>query len=228
LHYNGTRTTPDLLLASSDISKLTRRKIIDDPGSAHKPIIASITIGGKSMTMKVCDELKARTKEKQWTVALSNIADWAGIEAVAEFGRRTGHDCLEKHLHRLEEEMEKTHLIRCLAEEMVMTHLIRCPALKTTQTHLIRCPALKTRTWSLIVKPTGGNGEDPSDSLQEKMEKTHLIRCSKEEMEKTHLIRCLAINPHALYVTYRRKSGEAPSQIRRGNGEDLPDSVSSP
>ncbi|VDO11299.1 unnamed protein product, partial [Rodentolepis nana] len=28
------------------------------------------------------------------------------------------------------------------------------------------------------VKPTGGNGEDPSDSLQEKMEKTHLIRCS--------------------------------------------------
>ncbi|VDO11838.1 unnamed protein product [Rodentolepis nana] len=78
------------------------------------------------------------------------------------------------------------------------------------------------------VKPTGGNGEDPSDSLQEKMEKTHLIRCSKEEMEKTHLIRCLAINPHALYVTYRRKSGEAPSQIRRGNGEDLPDSVSGP
>ncbi|VDN99174.1 unnamed protein product [Rodentolepis nana] len=83
------------------------------------------------------------------------------------------------HLIRCsKEEMEKTHLIRCLAEEMVMTHLIRCPALKTTQTHLIRCPALKTRTWSLIVKPTGGNGEDPSDSLQEKMEKTHLIRCS--------------------------------------------------
>ncbi|VDO08726.1 unnamed protein product [Rodentolepis nana] len=54
------------------------------------------------------------------------------------------------------------------------------------------------------------------------MEKTHLIRCSKEEMEKTHLIRCLAINPHALYVTYRRKSGEAPSQIRRGNGEVPP------
>ncbi|VDO00884.1 unnamed protein product [Rodentolepis nana] len=44
-------------------------------------------------------------------------------------------------------------------------------------------------------------------------------------MEKTHLIRCLAINPHALYVTYRRKSGEAPSQIRRENGEDPPDSV---
>ncbi|VDN97854.1 unnamed protein product [Rodentolepis nana] len=33
LHYNGSRTTPDLLLASSDISEHTRRKIIDDPGS---------------------------------------------------------------------------------------------------------------------------------------------------------------------------------------------------
>ncbi|VDN97702.1 unnamed protein product [Rodentolepis nana] len=41
LHYNGTRTTPDLLLGSSDISELTRRKINDDPGSGHKPVIAS-------------------------------------------------------------------------------------------------------------------------------------------------------------------------------------------
>ncbi|VDO09719.1 unnamed protein product [Rodentolepis nana] len=40
LHYNGTRTTPDLLLASSDISEHTRRKIIDDSGSGHKPVIA--------------------------------------------------------------------------------------------------------------------------------------------------------------------------------------------
>ncbi|VDO12609.1 unnamed protein product [Rodentolepis nana] len=30
LHYNGTRTTPDLLLASSAISELARRKIIED------------------------------------------------------------------------------------------------------------------------------------------------------------------------------------------------------
>ncbi|VDO11671.1 unnamed protein product [Rodentolepis nana] len=40
LHYNGTRTIPDLLLPSSDISEHTRRKIIDDPGSGHKPVIA--------------------------------------------------------------------------------------------------------------------------------------------------------------------------------------------
>ncbi|VDO16268.1 unnamed protein product [Rodentolepis nana] len=53
LHYNGTRTTPHLLLASSDISEHTRRNKIDDPGSDHKPVIASITIGSKSMTRKV-------------------------------------------------------------------------------------------------------------------------------------------------------------------------------
>ncbi|VDO11646.1 unnamed protein product [Rodentolepis nana] len=48
-----------------------------------------------------CNKLKARTKEKQWIVALSDIADWPRIEAVAEFRLRTGHDCLAKHLHRL-------------------------------------------------------------------------------------------------------------------------------
>ncbi|VDO16795.1 unnamed protein product [Rodentolepis nana] len=37
MHYNGTRTAPDSLLASSDSSEHTRRKIIDDPGSGHKP-----------------------------------------------------------------------------------------------------------------------------------------------------------------------------------------------
>ncbi|VDN97748.1 unnamed protein product [Rodentolepis nana] len=47
LHYNGTRTTPDLLLASTDISEHTHSTIIDDSGSDHKPIIASIAIGTK-------------------------------------------------------------------------------------------------------------------------------------------------------------------------------------
>ncbi|VDO15050.1 unnamed protein product [Rodentolepis nana] len=48
-----------------------------------------------------CNEIKARTKEKQWAVAITDIADWPRIEAVAEFRLRTGHDCLAKHLHRL-------------------------------------------------------------------------------------------------------------------------------
>ncbi|VDN99573.1 unnamed protein product [Rodentolepis nana] len=41
LHYDGTRTTPDLPLASRDINEHTRRKITNDPASGHKAVIAS-------------------------------------------------------------------------------------------------------------------------------------------------------------------------------------------
>ncbi|VDO03263.1 unnamed protein product [Rodentolepis nana] len=66
LHYNGTRTTPDLLLASSDISELTRRKIIDDPDSGHKPVIVSINISSNSMTTKVLTKLSWNFKKADW------------------------------------------------------------------------------------------------------------------------------------------------------------------
>ncbi|VDO15438.1 unnamed protein product [Rodentolepis nana] len=66
LHYNGSRTTPDLLLASSDISEHTHRKIIDDPGSGHKPVIASITIGSKSISRKVPTKLSWNFKKADW------------------------------------------------------------------------------------------------------------------------------------------------------------------
>ncbi|VDO01647.1 unnamed protein product [Rodentolepis nana] len=77
------------------------------------------------------NELKARTKEKQWTVTLSDIADWPRIEAVAEFRLRTGHDCLAKHLHRLGVYTQPTCPLCNRQEEMEKAHLIRCLALKT-------------------------------------------------------------------------------------------------
>ncbi|VDO15774.1 unnamed protein product [Rodentolepis nana] len=80
-----------------------------------------------------CNEPKARTKEKQWTVALSNIAEWPRIEAVAEFRLRTGHDCLAKHLRRLRVCTQPTCPLCNLHDEMEKTHLIRCPALKATK-----------------------------------------------------------------------------------------------
>ncbi|VDO01613.1 unnamed protein product [Rodentolepis nana] len=43
-----------------------------------------------------CNELKARTAEKQWTVTLSDIAEWPENHTVDEFRLRTGHDCLAK------------------------------------------------------------------------------------------------------------------------------------
>ncbi|VDO01489.1 unnamed protein product [Rodentolepis nana] len=66
LHYNGTLTIPDLLLASTDISEHTRRKIIDDPGSSHKQTIPSITIGSKSMTRIVTTKLSWNFKKADW------------------------------------------------------------------------------------------------------------------------------------------------------------------
>nr|CUU00421.1 hypothetical transcript [Hymenolepis microstoma] len=77
------------------------------------------------------NEPKARTKEKQWTAALSNIADWPRLGAVAEFRLRTGHDCLSKQLHRIGVYAQPTRPVSDLQEEMEKTHLIRCPALQT-------------------------------------------------------------------------------------------------
>ncbi|VDO09000.1 unnamed protein product [Rodentolepis nana] len=67
LHYNETKTTPDLLLASNDNSEHTRCKIIDDPGSGHKQIIASINIGSKSITWKVPTKLSWNFKMAGWS-----------------------------------------------------------------------------------------------------------------------------------------------------------------
>ncbi|VDO10520.1 unnamed protein product [Rodentolepis nana] len=79
-----------------------------------------------------CNELKTQTKEKQWTVALSDIADWPRIEAVGEFRLLTRHDYLAKHLHRLGVYTQPPCTLCNLQEEMEKTLLIRCPALKKT------------------------------------------------------------------------------------------------
>jgi hypothetical protein len=42
LNFNGAQTTPDLLV-TTDISANTKRIILDDPGSGHKPVSANIT-----------------------------------------------------------------------------------------------------------------------------------------------------------------------------------------
>ncbi|VDO02397.1 unnamed protein product, partial [Rodentolepis nana] len=59
---------------SDDISEHTRRKIIDDPGSGHKPVIASITIGSKSMTWKVPTKLSWNFKKANWP-RFTNLLD---------------------------------------------------------------------------------------------------------------------------------------------------------
>ena len=44
IHYSGTGTNPDLLFVSSDISSATSRKVIEDPGSGHRIVLANIQL----------------------------------------------------------------------------------------------------------------------------------------------------------------------------------------
>ncbi|VDO02262.1 unnamed protein product [Rodentolepis nana] len=102
LHYNGTGTTPELLVASSNIGEHTHRKIIDDPGSVtgkiiddpgsgHKPVIASITIGRKSMTTKVPTKLSWNFKK----------ADWPRFTNLLENELHTSHINFNQHPDKL-------------------------------------------------------------------------------------------------------------------------------
>ena len=48
LQNNGTCTTRDLLLVTLDINDLTKRAVLDSPGSGHRHIIADISFGSPS------------------------------------------------------------------------------------------------------------------------------------------------------------------------------------
>ncbi|GIZ00107.1 hypothetical protein CEXT_286751 [Caerostris extrusa] len=47
IHYNGSGSTPDLLCVSTVLSPFTNRIVIEDPGSGHRQIVASIVIQGQ-------------------------------------------------------------------------------------------------------------------------------------------------------------------------------------
>nr|CDS31823.1 hypothetical protein HmN_000059400 [Hymenolepis microstoma] len=81
-----------------DKKETTILQVMDGPISFY----TMKTLIRREFKALISNELKARRKEKQWTAALSNIADWPRLEAVAEFRLRTGHDCLAKRLHRIE------------------------------------------------------------------------------------------------------------------------------
>ncbi|VDN97341.1 unnamed protein product [Rodentolepis nana] len=93
LHYNGTRTTPDILLVSTgvsehfplgfkrhhDISEHTRRisswlqatsasihAALDDPGSGHKPVMLNITIGSLLVTNQCAKKTVTPVKTKHF------------------------------------------------------------------------------------------------------------------------------------------------------------------
>lgn len=49
IHYSGSGTNPDLLIVSSDLHSKTKKQIVEDPGSGHRAIIATIQLGNNKL-----------------------------------------------------------------------------------------------------------------------------------------------------------------------------------
>ncbi|VDO13878.1 unnamed protein product, partial [Rodentolepis nana] len=134
-----------------------------------------------------CNELKARTKEKQWSEALSDIADWPRIEVVAEFGLRTGHDCLTKHLHKLGVYTQPTWPLCNLQEAMGKTHLIRCLALKTTAEK-------RSLEYAILNVQEGGVERGREVATCDPLRFCQEMLCAKKTMGRLNTIECFGLN----------------------------------
>ncbi|KAJ4447959.1 hypothetical protein ANN_09969 [Periplaneta americana] len=66
LHYNGQCTNPDLLLVSSDLQDKTTREIIEDLGSDHRAVIASIIHQDKQNNSKPKSKYSWNFRKANW------------------------------------------------------------------------------------------------------------------------------------------------------------------
>ncbi|VDO04062.1 unnamed protein product [Rodentolepis nana] len=161
------------------------------------------------------NELKARTTEKQWTVALSDI-HWPRIEAVAEFRLRTGHDCFPlmsldyvpntiayKHLHRLGVYTQLTctpSQIGSIHSTHMDLHRLGVYTQPTCPLHRLGVytqPICPFTDWEYTLNPhalwIGRATQPPLHRLRVYTQPT-CPQCNlHEEMEKNNLIRCPAL-----------------------------------
>ena len=75
-------------------------------------------------------DLSNRTSTKSWGNAIPKLRNGPRQRAVAEFRLATGHDCLRKHLFRINVVDSPICPLCSLGEEMDSAHLLRCPALR--------------------------------------------------------------------------------------------------
>jgi hypothetical protein len=66
LHFNGTQTTPDLLLVSGDVSANTKRIILEDLGCGHKPVVAEILLTRKQKIPDSYTKTSWNFKKTKW------------------------------------------------------------------------------------------------------------------------------------------------------------------
>ncbi|XP_054706520.1 uncharacterized protein LOC129216334 [Uloborus diversus] len=78
------------------------------------------------------EELKNRNSNKPWFELILNVPNWPRMKSVAMFRLLSGHDCLRKHLCRINVVPDPFCTLCDLHEVMDMPHLSRCPALPWT------------------------------------------------------------------------------------------------
>ncbi|GBM30000.1 hypothetical protein AVEN_165576-1 [Araneus ventricosus] len=74
IHYNGSGSSPDLLCVSSDICAFTKRKVVEDPGSGHIQVIASISVQQPAGRFRQSPKKSWNFKKANWDNFLKN--DW--------------------------------------------------------------------------------------------------------------------------------------------------------
>lgn len=78
------------------------------------------------------EELKSRNLNKSWLGQILDVPQWPRKRSVAMFRLISGHDCLRKHLCRINVVPDPLCTLCDLHEEMDLPHLSRCPALPRT------------------------------------------------------------------------------------------------
>ena len=80
-------------------------------------------------------EILERTEGKIWRDEIHTVPDGPRNEAVASFRLITGHDLLNKHLHRIGIAPDPYCSLCQQQEHMDRRHLARCPALLRAEQH---------------------------------------------------------------------------------------------
>ena len=74
--------------------------------------------------------LKERTKERDWSAAITKLPDYPRHRAIAAFRMTTKHDCLHAHLNRLKIVNSSACLLCSGNQEVTADLLPQCPDLR--------------------------------------------------------------------------------------------------
>lgn len=71
MHYNGTGSNSDFLCVATNLALHTLRKVLDDPGSGHRQVLARIVIEGLK-------QYQENRKRISWNFRKANWKEFSG------------------------------------------------------------------------------------------------------------------------------------------------------